>query len=67
MALFNNKELEALQIENRRLQKELELSQQREENYKSTISVFSEGYEKFREQLLSFEQKTEEQKKRKKS
>jgi len=61
MALFNNKELEALQIENKQLRTELERLQCREELNKSTISAYNEGVEKYREQLLSFQQETEEQ------
>jgi len=61
MALFSNKELEALQIENKRLRTELERMQCREESYKSTISALNQGVEKFREQLLSFQRETENQ------
>ena len=61
MALFNNKGLEVLQTENKRLQTEFERLQCREESYKSTISVLNQGVENFREQLLSFQQETEDQ------
>ena len=56
MPLFNNKELEALQSENRRLQTELEQLQTREDFHRTTILSLNQGVEKLRDHLLSQEQ-----------
>jgi len=61
MALFNNKELEALQIENKQLRTELERAREGAAFSQSNIEALVRGTEKLREQLLSFEQKNEEQ------
>jgi len=56
LAVFNNKELEALQAENLRLQGEIERLQDREAFYKSTIKTYEQATENFRQRLLLQEQ-----------
>ena len=55
MAIFNSKEFEALQAENRRLQSELERLRSRAEFNRATIVSLNQGVENFREHILSLQ------------
>ena len=55
MALFSNKEFEALQVENQRLQSELERLRSREEFNRATIVSLNQGVDNFRDHIFSLE------------